>query len=140
MMNNEEFLKLKEKLEKNGLYKKSGSVHKAYQFMLFKDNDGNPLNGQKVRREDVNLNPEGSRDYDESTSRIVIYNFVNGVLESVDDEPAVQYAGHWEYWKNGLIEKVYADGGDTEEYWKEGVPYRIETDLATRRKNRKDDV
>ena len=33
----------------------------------------------------------------------------------------------------GNIEKIFADGGDTEEYWENGVPVRIETNLAVRR-------
>ncbi|WP_318714491.1 hypothetical protein, partial [Treponema sp.] len=64
--------------------------------------------------EDEKLRPMGSPGFDESTARIVIYNFKDGVLHSTDDEPAVQYPGHWEYWENG-------------------VPVRIETNLAVRR-------
>ena len=79
-----------------------------------------PLVGQQVQYE---------------SGRMVLYNFTNGLLNSQDDEPAIEYPGHWEYWKDGLITKVVTDGGDTEEYWENGVPVRIETNLAERRRN-----
>jgi len=132
MMTKAEHEKLTKKLWDNELYCKSKSAHKVYQFMQFMDADNNLLEGRQVRKEDANLNPLGSPEYDESTGRIVIYNFKEGVLHSTDDEPAVQYPGHWEFWKNGVIEKIFADGGDTEEFWKNGVPVRIEENLAVR--------
>jgi len=137
MMSKVEHEELTKKLWNNGLYCKSKSAHKVYQFMQFMDAENNPLEGQQVRREDKNLRPMGTPGFDESTARIVIYNFKEGVLHSTDDEPAVQYPGHWEYWKNGVIEKIFADGGDTEEYWENGVPVRIETNLAVRRSKEK---
>ena len=72
--------------------------------------------------------------FDEKTAKLVIYNFKEGLLHSENNEPAVQYPGHWEYWNHGLLTKVVSDGGDTEEYWENGVPVRIETNLSERRK------
>ena len=92
------------------------------------------MNGQYIRREDIFLNTEDSDMFDEKTAKVVIYNFKDGFLHSENDEPAIQYPGHWEYWEKGLIKKVVADGGDTEEYWENGVPVRIETNLAERRR------
>ena len=131
----EVFDAIRTKNEANPLYQKSKSLHKKYQYMSFFDDDYRKLNGQQVRREDINLIPEGTDGFDEKTARIVIYNFVDGVLHSENDEPAVQSPNHWEFWKAGMIQKVVADGGDTEEYWENGVPVRIETNLAQRRKN-----
>lgn len=126
---------LTKRLESNELYQKSKSLHKYLQFKRFYD--GNPdqfLNGQIVRREDDNLIEDGGAGFDEKTAKLVIYNFKDGLLHSENDEPAIQYPGHWEIWENGLIKKVTANGGDTEEYWENGVPVRIETNLAERRK------
>lgn len=131
----DEFMQLMRKLSANELFKKSKSLHKYLQFKRF--NDINPeklMNGQYIRREDIFLNTEDSDMFDEKTAKVVIYNFKDGVLHSENDEPAIQYPGHWEYWEKGLIKKVVADGGDTEEYWENGVPVRIETNLAERRR------
>ena len=130
-----EFLQLMRKLAANELFKKSKSLHKYLQFKRF--NDVNPeklMNGQYIRREDIFLNTEDSDMFDVKTAKVVIYNFKDGFLHSENDEPAIQYPGHWEYWEKGLIKKVVADGGDTEEYWEDGVPVRIETNLAERRR------
>ena len=72
--------------------------------------------------------------FDEKKAKLVIYSFKDGVLHSENNEPAVQYPGHWEIWEKGVLKKVVADGGDTEEYWENGVPVRIETNLAERRR------
>ena len=131
----DEFMQLMRKLAANELFKKSKSLHKYLQFKRF--NDVNPkklMNGQYIRREDIFLNTEDSDMFDEKTAKVVIYNFKDGFLHSENDEPAIQYPGHWEYWEKGLIKKVVADGGDTEEYWEDGVPVRIETNLAERRR------
>ena len=136
LMTQEAFEKIMQKLESNELYKKSKSLHKGFQYRLFSDPvSGKIVDGQQVRKEDNNLLVEGVDGYDEASAKIVIYNFKDGVLHSEDNEPAVQYPGHWEFWDMGLIKKVVADGGDTEEYWDNGVPVRIETNLAERRKN-----
>ena len=130
-----QFALLTKRLESNELFKKSKSLHKYLQYKCFYD--GNPdqiLNGQIVRREDDSLIEEGWAGFDEKTAKIVIYNFKDGLLHSENDEPAIQYPGHWEIWENGLIKKVTADGGDTEEFWENGVPVRIETNLAERRR------
>jgi len=134
LMTQEAFEKLMQQLESNELYKKSKSLHKGFQYRLFSDPvTGKVVDGQQVRKEDDNLLVEGIEGFDEATSKIVIYNFKEGVLHSEKNEPAIQYPGHWEMWDNGLITKVVADGGDTEEYWENGVPVRIETNLAERR-------
>lgn len=123
-----------EKLEKNELYKKSKSIHKVFQFRQFTDPvTGSYVNGQQVRKEDSKGLSEFEEGFDASSSRIVIYNFKDGVLQSENEEPAVQYPGHWEMWDKGLLVKVVADGGDTEEYWKDGAPVAIETNLSERR-------
>ena len=126
---------IRAKAEENPLYQKSKSIHKKFQYLRFFDDANRPLNGQQIRREDANSIPEGADGFDEKTARIVIYNFVDGLLHSENDEPAVQYPNHWEFWNQGLLQKVVADGGDTEEYWKNGLPVRIDTNLAQRRKN-----
>lgn len=136
LMTQEAYEKIMQKLESNELYKKSKSLYKGFQYRLFSDPvSGKIVDGQQVRKEDDNLLVEGADGYDEASAKIVIYNFKDGVLHSEDNEPAVQYPGHWEFWDMGLIKKVVADGGDTEEYWEDGVPVRIETNLAERRKN-----
>ena len=134
LMTLEAFYQLQKKLESNELYQKSKSLHKSLQYRLFSDSaTGKPVDGQQLRMEDDSLLVDGMDGFDEKSAKLVIYNFKEGVLHSENNEPAVQYPGHWEYWNHGLITKVVADGGDTEEYWENGVPVRIETDLAIRR-------
>ena len=62
-------------------------------------------------------------------------HFVDGVLDSDGNEPAIESPNHYEIWRKGVIEKVWTDGGDTLEYWEKGVPVRIETNIIQRRKN-----
>lgn len=134
MTKEEETLAFIEKIQNDELYKKSKSIHKGFQYRQFYNDVTHQLmEGQQVRREDANGLVEVQEGFDESTARIVIYNFKDGVLHSENNEPAVQYPGHWEMWNRGVLEKVVADGGDTEEYWENGVPVRIETNLAERR-------
>ena len=134
LMTREAFNQLQKKLESNELYLKSKSLHKGFQYRLFSNlATGKPVDGQHLRMEDESLLVDGMEGFDEKSAKLVIYNFKEGVLHSENNEPAVQYPGHWEYWNHGLITKVVADGGDTEEYWENGVPVRIETDLAVRR-------
>ena len=134
LMTREAFNQLQKKLESNELYQKSKSLHKSLQYRLFSDSaTRKPIDGQQLRMEDDSLLVDGMDGFDEKRAKLVIYNFKEGVLQSENNEPAVQYPGHWEYWNHGLITKVVADGGDTEEYWENGVPVRIETDLAVRR-------
>ena len=134
LMTREAFNQLQKKLESNELYLKSKSLHKGFQYRLFSNPaTGKPVDGQHLRMEDESLLVDGMEGFDEKSAKLVIYNFKEGVLHSENNEPAVQYPGHWEYWNHGLITKVVADGGDTEEYWENGVPVRIETDLAGRR-------
>ena len=134
LMTREAFEQLQKNLESNELYQKSKSLHKGFQYRLFSNPaTGKPVDGQHLRMEDESLLVDGMEGFDEKSAKLVIYNFKEGVLHSENNEPAVQYPGHWEYWNHGLITKVVADGGDTEEYWENGVPVRIETDLAVRR-------
>lgn len=133
LLTSEQFEELTRRLESNELYQKSKSLHKVLQFKRFMDSEtGKYLNGQIVRLEDGYL-LEGDEGFDEKKAKLVIYSFKDGVLHSENNEPAVQYPGYWEIWENGLLKKVVADGGDTEEYWENGVPVRIETNLAERR-------
>ena len=133
LLTSEQFEELTRKLESNELYQKSKSLHKVLQFKRFMDSEtGKYLNGQIVRLEDGYL-LEGDEGFDEKKAKLVIYSFKDGVLHSENNEPAVQYPGYWEIWENGVLKKVVADGGDTEEYWENGVPVRIETNLAERR-------
>lgn len=133
LLTSEQFEELTRRLESNELYQKSKSLHKVLQFKRFMDSEtGKYLNGQIVRQEDGYL-LEGDEGFDEKKAKLVIYSFKDGVLHSENNEPAVQYPGHWEIWENGVLKKVVADGGDTEEYWENGVPVRIETNLAERR-------
>lgn len=134
IMTQETYDKIIERLEANELYRNSTSIHKGFQYRQFSDPfSGKLIEGQQVRREDKNGLMEGQEGFDESSARVVIYNFENGVLNSSDGEPAIQYPGHWEIWDEGLIVKVVADNGDTEEYWEDGVPVRVEKKLAERR-------
>lgn len=136
VMTQETYDALLKKFEANELYRNSRSVHKGYQFRQMYDAVTRSLvEGQQIREEDKNGLVPGQEGFDELTRRIVIYNFKNGVLHSENDEPAIQYPGHWEYWDKGLIVKVVADGGDIEEYWENGIPVRIESNLAERRRN-----
>ena len=136
LLTSEQFEELTRKLESNELYQKSKSLHKVLQFKRFMDSEtGKYLNGQIVRLEDGYL-LEGDEGFDEKKAKLVIYSFKDGVLHSENNEPAVQYPGHWEIWEKGLLKKVVADGGDTEEFWENGVPVRIETNLAERRMKR----
>ena len=133
LLTSEQFEELTRRLESNELYQKSKSLHKVLQFKRFMDSEtGKYLNGQIVRQEDGYL-LEGDEGFDEKKAKLVIYSFKDGVLHSENNEPAVQYPGHWEIWEKGLLKKVVADGGDTEEYWENGVPVRRETNLAKRR-------
>ena len=133
LLTSEQFEELTRRLESNELYQKSKSLHKVLQFKRFMDSEtGKYLNGQIVRHEDGYL-LEGDEGFDEKKAKLVIYSFKDGVLHSENNEPAVQYPGHWEIWENGVLKKVVADGGDTEEYWENGVPVRIETNLAEKR-------
>ena len=135
LMTREAFEQLQKNLESNELYQKSKSLHKGFQYRLFSNPaTGNPVQGQQLRLEDDRLLIEGMDGFDEKNAKLVIYNFKDGVLHSENNEPAVQYPGHWEYWNHGLLTKVVSDGGDTEEYWENGVPVRIETNLSERRK------
>lgn len=134
-MDEMEFKNTVESLLLNDLYKASKSIHKKYQFMQFTDADGNLLQGTKVRLEDEKGNMFGTAGFDMKSEYPVVYHFVDGVLDSDGNEPAIESPNHYEIWRKGLIEKVWTDGGDTIEYWEKGVPIRIETNVIQRRKN-----
>ena len=111
----EEEIKIKrEEFKKNELYQKSTSPYKDFQFEQFCGN-GEVLEGQHSRTEIIN-----------GKEVLVIFNFKNGLIHSEDDQPAIEYPMHWEYWNNGLIKKVVDGGGATKEYWENGVPVKIE--------------
>jgi hypothetical protein len=38
---------------------------------------------------------------------------------------AVECPNHWEWWNNGLLEKVIDNDAGVEEIWKDGVPISI---------------
>lgn len=98
-------------------------------------NDGTLLQGTKVRLEDEKGNMFGTAGFDMKSEHPVVYHFVDGILDSDGNEPAIESPNHYEIWRKGLIEKVWTDGGDTIEYWEKGVPVRIETNVIQRRKN-----
>lgn len=134
-MDEMEFKNTVESLLLNDLYKASKSIHKKYQFMQFTDADGTLLQGTKVRLEDEKGNMFGTAGFDMKSEHPVVYHFVDSVLDSDGNEPAIESPNHYEIWRKGLIEKVWTDGGDTIEYWEKGVPVRIETNVIQRRKN-----
>jgi len=134
-MDEMEFTKTVESLLLNDMYKASKSIHKKYQFMQFTDADGNLLQGTKVRLEDEKGNMFGTTGFDMQSERPVVYHFVDGVLDSDGNEPAIESPNHYEIWIKGVIEKIWSDGGDIIEYWEKGVPIRIETNVIQRRKN-----
>ena len=134
-MDEMEFTKTVESLLLNDMYKASKSIHKKYQFMQFTDADGNLLQGTKVRLEDEKGNMFGTTGFDMQSERPVVYHFVDGVLDSDGNEPAIESPNHYEIWRKGVIEKIWSDGGDIIEYWEKGVPIRIDTNVIQRRKN-----
>ncbi|MCR5252577.1 MAG: hypothetical protein K6C98_02555 [Treponema sp.] len=114
----EEITEIKELIKSNELYQKSTSPYKEFQFEQFSSN-GEILEGQHSRTEIIN-----------GKEVIVIFNFKNGLIHSENNLPAVEYPMHWEYWNNGLITKVVDDGGNTNEFWENGFPVRIENNLS----------
>lgn len=139
----DEFEKMIEDLHENPLYQKSQALHKEYQFRMFTEN-GNPMDGQKIRLEDSKGCVEGQPNFDNDSKIIVIYNFKDGFLHSENNNPALQYPGHFEFWDEGMITKVVADGGSHIEQWKDGVPDNIqnireeEVSKDARKSNRSD--
>ncbi|MCF0241817.1 MAG: hypothetical protein HUK25_04220 [Treponema sp.] len=109
------------------------SKHARFQNVQFVGEDNMPLEGQRVFYEDDMQRKEENEGFDESTAKYVIYNFRYGYIHSDEDEPAIQYAGHYEIWDSGQIQKVVADGGNREEYWESCKLVRVEKNLAARR-------
>lgn len=114
-MTEEEIYELKEKFRQNDLYQKSTSPYKNFQLEQFTVN-GAVLAGRTSRTDQIN-----------GKEVLVIFNFRNGLIHSDNDLPAIEYPNHWEYWENGLIKEVVDGGGNTREYWQDGVPVRIDT-------------
>lgn len=119
-MTEEEIKAKREQFAQNNLFKDSSSPYKEFQFEQF-TSGGEILNGQHSRTDIIN-----------GEEVLVIFNFKNGLIHSENDQPAIEYPNHWEFWNNGLITKVVDDGGDTAEYWENGVPVRIERNLSKR--------
>lgn len=121
-MTAEEIERKREEFRQNDLFKESTSPFKDFQMEQFAL-DGVPIDGQNSKVMNIN-----------GTDTVVIFNFRNGLIHSENNEPAVEYPMHWEYWENGFIRKIVDGGGDTEEHWENGVPVRIEKNLSERRK------
>ncbi len=119
----DEIKEMKENFKHNELYQKSCSPYKDFQLEQFFEN-GKVLEGQHSKTEKLN-----------GKEVLVIFNFKNGLIHSDNDLPAIEYPMHWEYWKNGYITKVVDNGGDTVEYWANGVPIPIHTDNNLSEKN-----
>lgn len=98
----------------NELFQKSTSPYKDFQNEQF-TGAGKLLNGRQSKTDII-----------DGEAFLVIFNFKEGLIHSENDEPAIEYPNHWEFWKDGLIEKVVDDGGRTVEYWENGVPVKIE--------------
>lgn len=117
-MTEAEIKEMKEKFKENELYKESTSPYKDFQLEQFSA-EGKILEGKHSRMDMV-----------AGKEMLVIFNFKNGLIHSENDQPAVEYPMHWEYWENGLIKEVVDSGGDTKEYWVNGVPVRIDRNLT----------
>ncbi len=111
-------IEIKEKISvisQNPLYKNSISPFKEFQFLQFLEK-GNILMGEKVKTFKIN-----------NTDTPVIFRFnKNGLLESNGTLPAIEYLGHWEHWKNGLIKKVFDTKQRLIETWEDGLPISYE--------------
>ena len=117
-LTDEERETLKESFRKNKLFNESSSPFKEHQLDQF-SNEDEILEGQHTRIEEIN-----------GRKTLVIYHFKNGFIHSSNDMPAIEIPMHWEYWNNGVIEKVVDQGGDVEEVWKDGVPVSIKSGLS----------
>ena len=117
-MTETEIKEMKEKFKENELFKESTSPYKDFQLEQFSA-EGKILEGKHSRMDMV-----------AGKEMLVIFNFKNGLIHSENDQPAVEYPMHWEYWENGLIKEVVDKGGDTKEHWENGVPVRIDRNLA----------
>ncbi|MGP1586839.1 MAG: hypothetical protein ACTTHG_00685 [Treponemataceae bacterium] len=118
-MTEQEILEKRESFKKNELFQKSCSIFKDFQYEQF-EIDGVFLNGQNSKIIEIN-----------GVDTVVLFNFKNGYIHSEDDRPAIEYPMHWEYWKDGLIEKIVDRGGTIREYWENGVPVRIENNTES---------
>ncbi len=113
-MTENEFESLREKFSQNPLYEKSSSLFKKYQMLQFLDENDVPLENRHKRIVSIKDKPT-----------CVIFNFKNGLFHSENGLPAIEYLNHWEFWKNGFIEKVVDTKFKTEEFWANGVPLEI---------------
>lgn len=112
-MTEKEILSLREKFSQNELFKKSCSPYKCFQFEQFSA-DGKILEGR-----------HGKTDLVGEKERFVIFTFKNGLIHSENGLAAIEYPNHWEWWNNGLLEKVIDNDAGVEELWKDGVPISI---------------
>ncbi len=112
-MTEEKIKEIKTELEDNKLYCSSTSPFKKCQYLQFLS-QGIPLSGEHVKKTFI-----------KEKEVPVIYRFdENGLIHS-DSLPAVEYLGHWEYWKHGLLEKVVDKASSTVELWSAGYPLSI---------------
>lgn len=131
-MTREDIERYIEKISHNELYQKSKSVHKGFQFRQFFDQSTSSLmEGVQIRYEDANLLVAGQLGFDPASVRKVKYNFKNGVLHSENNEPAVEYEGHREFWTYGILTKVIDDASAVEEEWKKGVPVVVKSTVMS---------
>ena len=115
--------KINNKLEKNLLFQKSTTPFKYHQ------------GEQYFRGDELREGAEAEKCSINGKILTVIFTYKNGYLQSIDNNPAIQWDGHWEYWDKGMIVRIVDNDGDTEEFWEYGVPVRIERNLIERRKN-----
>ena len=109
----------------NVMYAESCSAHKFLQMRIFSSDDGTPGQGEILRIEDSEAIAQGQPGFDVFSARPVIYRFRNGMLQSTGTEPAIEYAGHREWWNLGLIERVEDDDLGVVETWRRGIPVSI---------------
>lgn len=119
-MTEAELIERRVSFRQNDQYKESTSPYKDCQLEQFSAN-GAILDGTYSRTDTIN-----------GKETLVIFKFKDGLIHSDDGLPAIEYPMHWEYWREGLIEKVVDAGGDTEELWKDGVPVKIKRNLSVR--------
>ena len=115
--------KINSELDKNELFQKSNTPFKYIQGERY-------FKGDEFRN-----GSEASPYIIDGLKKTVIFTYKDGYLQSIDNNPAIQWDGHWEYWEKGMLVKVVDNDGDVEEYWEYGVPVRIERNLIQRRAN-----
>jgi len=120
----DEIKEMKENFKHNELYQKSCSPFKDFQFEQFSVNN-EILTGTHERHRRIG-----------DIFRTVLFRFNDfGLLHSENDLPAIEYQGHMEYWKDGVITRVVDVNEGTEELWEDGVPIQIHIDNTLSEKN-----